>query len=70
MVAALHCVNPYREESPVQRKVEQQQYRTSLNQLFVQLKCTVLFEKEGKLLIMPPAGLPNKGLREKALSFR
>ena len=43
-MAALHCVNPFREESPAQRKVEQQQYRTSLNQLFVQHKCTVLFK--------------------------
>ena len=66
-MATLHCLNPYREESSAHKKVEQQQYRTSLKQLFVQHKCTVMFKMNKKLFIMPPAGLPNKGLRKKAL---
>ena len=57
----LHCVNPFREKSPAQRKVEQQQYRTSLNQLFVQHKCTVLFKINDNYLSYPWQVYPIKG---------
>ena len=60
-VAALQCLNPLREESPVQRKGEKQPYRTSLNQLFVQHKCTVLFKINDNYLSCPWQVYPIKG---------
>ena len=44
-----------------QRKVEQQQYSTSLNQLFVQHKCTVLFKMNKNYLSCPRQVYPIKG---------
>ena len=60
-VVALHCLNPCRELSPAQREVEQQQYRTSLNQLFVQHKCTVMLKIFFNFLSCPQQVYPIKG---------
>ena len=45
-----HRLCPCREESPAQRKVGEALYRTSLDQLFVQQKCTVIDKMAGNNL--------------------
>ena len=52
-VAASNCLNPCIELSPAQRKEEQQQYITSLNQLFVQHKGTVMVKMNETYLSCP-----------------
>jgi hypothetical protein len=45
-----HQLCPCREESPAQRKVGEPLCRTSLDQLFVQQKCTVMYKMAGNNL--------------------
>ena len=65
-MVALHCLNPHRVKPTTEGSGA-----TAVQNKFESAVCTAQVyshvQKESKLFIMPPAGLPNEGLIEKAL---
>ena len=65
-MVALHCLNPCRVKPTTEGSGA-----TAVQNKFESAVCSAQVyshvQKESKLFIMPPAGLPNQGLIEKAL---